>query len=279
VSSAYLYQCEVRHLRLTPVRYGFRHRTYLWLVDVDDLPALPRWLRPLAGFRAADHFGPGGGSLRAGVEQHLAAHGIDLRGGRIRMLTLARVLGHVFNPLSLYWCDHPDGTPAAVVAEVRNTHGGRHRYLLHPDDRGRVEVAKCFPVSPFFPVDGSYLLRVPPPGDRLAIGVTLRRDGEIAFVAGLTGRRRPGTAATLARLALRHPLATVAVSAGIRFHGIRLLLSGLPTHPHPATAPSAATSPSTATTPSAATSPSTATTPSAATTPHAAIAPSAQEEQ
>ncbi|MEH1058699.1 DUF1365 domain-containing protein [Micromonospora sp. CPCC 206171] len=237
MNGAYLYQCELRHLRLTPSRYGFRHRTYLWLVDLDDLPALPWWLRRLAGFRAEDHLGPAGATLRGGVEEYLAAHGIDLRGGRIRMLSHARVFGHVFNPLTLYWCGYPDGAPACVIAEVHNTYGGRHRYLLRPDGRGRAEVTKRFPVSPFFPVDGAYRIRVPPPGERLAVGVTLRRNGTTAFVAGLTGRRRPGTPGGLLRLAARHPLATLAVSAGIRFHGIRLYLRGLPIHPHAAIAP------------------------------------------
>ncbi|WP_116510101.1 DUF1365 domain-containing protein [Micromonospora sp. B006] len=236
MSAACLYECVVRHRRLTPVRYGFRHRTYLWLVDLDDLPVLPWWLRPIAGFRADDHLGPAGGPLRTGVDENLAAHGIDLRGGRIHMLTQARVAGHVFNPLTLYWCWYADGTPAAVIAEVRNTYGGWHRYVLYPDARWRAEVAKSFPVSPFFPVDGSYLIRVPPPGERLAVGVTLRRDGAAAFVADITGRRHPGTTGSLLRLAARHPLATVAVSAGIRFHGIRLFLLGLPTHPHATTA-------------------------------------------
>ncbi|GGM89546.1 DUF1365 domain-containing protein [Dactylosporangium sucinum] len=230
VSGAALYQCEVRHQRRVPVRYGLRHRTYLWLVDLDELPALPWWLRRLAGFRAEDHLGPPGATLRAGVEEYLAAHGIDLRGGRIRMLAHARVLGHVFNPLTLYWCGYPGGAPACVVAEVHNTYGGRHRYLLHPDAHGRAEVTKTFPVSPFFPVDGSYRIRVPPPGERLAVGVTLRRNGTTEFVAGLTGRRRPGTAGALLRLAARYPLSTLAVSAGIRFHGVRLYLRGLPVH-------------------------------------------------
>ncbi|MFF5225122.1 DUF1365 domain-containing protein [Dactylosporangium sp. NPDC000521] len=231
MTGADLYLCQVRHQRLAPVRYGFRHRTYLWLVDLDDLPALPWWLRRLAEFRTEDHAGTGG-TIRAGVEEYLASHGIELRGGRIRMLAHARVFGHVFNPLTLYWCDHADGTPAGVVAEVHNTYGGRHRYLLRPDGRPRAKVDKDFPVSPFFPVDGSYRIRVPAPGERLAVGVTLHREGGTVFVASLTGRRRQATTGALLRLAARHPLVTLAVSAGIRFHGVRLYLRGLPVHPH-----------------------------------------------
>ena len=237
MSGARLYECEVRHLRLTPVWYEFRHRTYMWFVDLDDVPTQPWWLRWLAGFHGEDHLGPAGATLRAGVDEYLAEQGVDLRGGPIRMLAHARVLGHVFNPLTLYWCSYPEGGPVRVVAEVHNTYGGRHRYLLRPDRHGRAEVTKHFPVSPFFPVDGSYRIRVPPPGERLAVGVTLRRGGATAFVAGLTGRRRPATTGALLRLAARHPLATLTVSAGIRLHGIRLYLRGLPVHRHAATAP------------------------------------------
>lgn len=232
MTGAYLYQCELRHQRLTPFRYSFRHRTYLWLVDLDEPPVLPWWLRWLAGLRAEDHVGPAGGTLRAGVEQYLTTQGVDLRGGRIRMLAHARVLGHVFNPLTLYWCGYPDGSPACVVAEVHNTYGGRHRYLLRPDGRGHARVVKHFPVSPFFPVDGCYLIRVSPPGDRLAVSITLRREDTTVFIARLTGRRRPATTGALLCLAARYPLATLAVSAGIRFHGIWLYLRGLPVHPH-----------------------------------------------
>jgi len=237
VSRAALYLCAVRHQRLAPVKYGFRHGTYMWLVDLDDVPVLPWWVRWLAGFRQVDHIGGAGTTIRAGVDRYLASHGIDLRGGRVRMLAHARVLGHVFNPLTLFWCRYPDGSPACVLAEVHNTYGGRHRYLLRPDARWRAEVGKSFPVSPFFPVDGHYRIRVPEPDERLAVGVTLRRDGGTAFVASLTGRRRPATVGSLLRLAARHPGVTLAVSAGIRFHGFRLFLRGLPVHPQTAVSP------------------------------------------
>ncbi|MZG18546.1 DUF1365 family protein, partial [Streptomyces sp. SID5914] len=149
-----LYPCEIGHIRLDPVRYTLRHRTYMWLVDLDHLPRLPHPLRPLAGFRARDHFTGDAPSLREGLERFLATRGVDLEGGRVLMLTHARVLGHVFNPLTLYWCHGPDGTPRCVVAEVHNTYGERHAYLLDPDEAGVAHVDKEFYVSPFHPVDG-----------------------------------------------------------------------------------------------------------------------------
>ncbi|WP_432020302.1 DUF1365 domain-containing protein [Streptomyces sp. 1222.5] len=228
-----LYPCTITHVRRAPRRYALRHRTYLWLVDLDHLPVLPRPLRPLARFRARDHFTGRAPSIRAVLDGFLAEHGVDLRGGRVLMLAHARILGHVFNPLTLYWCYGLDGALRCVVAEVHNTYGERHAYLLHTDATGTATVAKDFYVSPFHPVDGHYEMRLPPPGERLRLSVRLQRPGSPPFTASVHGRRREATAPALLRLALRRPWSTLTVSAAIRFHGIRLFLRGLPVHPRP----------------------------------------------
>ncbi|WP_371661038.1 DUF1365 domain-containing protein [Streptomyces sp. NBC_00280] len=228
-----LYACEISHIRTTPRRYALRHRTYMWLVDPDHPPRLPLPLRPLARFDQRDHFTGDLPSVRAGLDDFLAGHGVHLDGGRVVMLTHARVLGYVFNPLTLYWCHGPDGEPRCVVAEVHNTYGGRHCYLLLPDESATARAEKKFYVSPFFPVDGGYRMRVPPPGQRLDLTVHLDREGGRAFTATVRGTRRPVSTASLLRLALRHPWSTLAVSAAIRFHGIRLYLRGLPVQPRP----------------------------------------------
>lgn len=228
-----LYDCAIAHVRNSPLRHAFRFRTYLWLVDADRLPRLPLALRPLAGFRARDHFGGAAPTIRAGLDRFLAEQGAAPAEGRLLMLTHARVLGHVFNPLTLYWCHDRDGAPSHVVAEVHNTYGERHCYLLDPDDQGRATTAKELYVSPFFPVAGAYRMRVPEPGKRLSVTVHLELDGTRPFTATVRGRRRPATAAELLRAAVRHPWSTLAVSAGIRFHGVLLYLRGLPVRPRP----------------------------------------------
>ncbi|MFD9367905.1 DUF1365 domain-containing protein [Streptomyces sp. NPDC060020] len=230
-----LYAVEVRHTRSTPVRYGLGHRTYLWLVDVDDLPDLPRILRPLARFDARDHFSGDAPSLRAGLDAYLASQGVHSADGRVLVLTHARVLGHVFNPLTLYWCHDRSGSLVSVVAEVHNTYGERHCYLLRPDSRGRAEVAKDFYVSPFFGVEGSYRMRLPLPGDRLDLTVQLcHADGSRPLTATVRGTHRPAGTRTLLAALLRNPWPTAGVSLGIRRHGIRLYLKGLPIQPRPA---------------------------------------------
>ncbi len=228
-----LYDCLVRHARVAPMTYAFSHRTYLWLVDVDRPPRLPAPLRPLARFDARDHFGGTAPTIRAGLERFLAARGIDLAGGRVLMLAHARVLGYVFNPITLYWCHDPRGAPVCVVAEVHNTYGERHCYLMRADEEGRADVAKEFYVSPFFPVDGDYRMRLPEPGERLDLTVQLRREGATPFTATVRGTRRPAGPAALLTEAVRHPWSTAAVSLAIRRHGVRLFLRRLPVRPRP----------------------------------------------
>lgn len=228
-----LYPCTITHVRNRPATYAFRHRTYLWLIDPDRPPLLPRALRPLARFDARDHFGGTAPTIRAGLERFLWARGVELGDGTVTMLTQARVFGYVFNPITVYWCHRADGSPLCVVAEVHNTYGGRHGYLLRPDGDHRALTGKEFYVSPFFPVDGGYRMRLPEPGPRLDLSICLEREGARPFTATVRGRRRPATPRELVRLALRHPLSTVLVSAAIRLHGIRLYLRGLPVQPRP----------------------------------------------
>ena len=125
----------VAHRRRGPIGHEFRHRVYQWLVDLDHLPRPPWYLRPVAGFDARDHLGGTGpdasGDIKRNVERFLAQRGVDLgAGGRIVMLANARVFGHVFDPLTVFWCFGTDRDLRCVVAEVHNTYGERHAYLL-----------------------------------------------------------------------------------------------------------------------------------------------------
>ncbi|MER7758156.1 DUF1365 domain-containing protein [Streptomyces sp. NPDC097619] len=237
-SAPALYACEVAHTRTGPVRYRLGMRTYLWFVDLDALPRLPRVLRPLARFDPRDHFGGGAPTLRAGLDAFLAAHGVTGADGRVLMLGHARVLGYVFNPITLYWCHDREGRPVCVVAEVHNTYGDRHCYLLRPGPDGTADTPKELYVSPYFGTDGAYRMRLPLPGERLDLTVQLRHgDGTRPLTATVRGVRRPAGPRALLAAALRHPWSTLAVSAAIRWHGVRLRLKGLPVRPRPTARP------------------------------------------
>jgi hypothetical protein len=232
-----LYEARIRHVRRAPLANDFTYRTYLWLVDLDALPRLARPLRALASFRPADHLGDPRQPLRANVDAFLAARGVDLRGGRVLMLAHAAVLGHVFNPLTLYWCHDAGGTLACVIAEVHNTYGQRHAYLIRTGAGGRATVPKEFYVSPFYPVDGAYRMSLPVPGERLAVSVILDRPDGSHFAAAVRGTAVPATARSLLRAAARHPWSTALVSARIRVQGVGLYLRGLRPFPRPAHVP------------------------------------------
>jgi uncharacterized protein len=234
-----LYEGRVVHDRRTPVRNRFRYGVYMWLVDLAELDALDRRLwafgsnrRAMTTIRSRDHLGDPRRSIRENLDAYLALHGIDLEGGAVQLLTNARVMGYVFNPLSVFYCHGPDGELRCVVAEVHNTHGERHCYLLHPGERGKAETEKQFYVSPFLTVDGRYRMSFAPPGDRLAIQMGLEQDGERIFAASLTGTRLPLTNRTLGRMLVRYPLMTAKVTALIHLQGLRLHRRGLAHVPH-----------------------------------------------
>ncbi len=237
---------SVSHTRRAPLVHRFRYRVYQWLVDLDDLPHLSRWLRPFSRFHAADHIGDPRRSIRENVEAFCRAQGLEVAGRRIVMLANARTFGHVFDPLSVFWVlDGP--RVEAIVAEVHNTYGERHAYLLRPDDEGRTSTAKAFYVSPFFTVAGRYDLQFRLQPDAVATTILLRQspgegspatqEDEVVFSATFHGEPRPATAARLARLLVTRPFITHRTSLLIRLHGVRLWLRRLPVVPRPAHRP------------------------------------------
>ena len=242
-----LYHTEIGHTRRRPWHHGFRYQHPMWLVDLATMPRgalLGRLLR----FEARDHLGDPSHPIRDNVIEWVSRQGIDVSGDRIVMLANPRMLGYVFNPITVYWClrSEPalagfDGAVRCVVAEVHNTYGGRHCYLLTPDATGRASVDKALYVSPFNPVDGSYDMRFTLPADLVHVGIVLRREGQVAFNATLNGYRSPVTTSTTLRTVLHYPLGALRVTALIRYQGIRLFLRGLPVAARP-TAPDRTTS-------------------------------------
>jgi uncharacterized protein len=226
----------VSHTRRRPLHHTFTHRQFQWLVDVDELPAL-RWpTRWLARFEASDHLDGArrDGGLRADLESFLARHGVWLdRGDRVLMLAHARVLGHVFDPLTVFWCLSPDDELRAVVFEVHNTYGERHAYLLDVDAAGRAHTDKTFYVSPFNDVAGTYDVRLLLTPKRVTVTVGLDRDGDRVLTATSTGTPVRATYRSLVLTTAQHLLMTQRVSLLIRWHGLRLWLRRLPVLPRP----------------------------------------------
>lgn len=232
-----LVEGTVAHTRRTPLRHRFTHRVYQWLVDVDDLPRM-RWpWRAFSTFRAADHIGDPDATIHHNIERFCAAQGVDIGDHRLLMLANARVLGHTFDPLSVFWAIAPDGSLTCIVAEVHNTYGERHAYLLRPDDAGRAGVDKDFYVSPFFTVEGRYDLQFVLTPDKVSSSIILRQGGEAVFSATFRGVPRPATRRRLGKVLVKMPLMTHRTSLLIRIHGAWLWIRRLPVVPRPTHAP------------------------------------------
>jgi uncharacterized protein len=246
-----LYVGDVRHRRRRPTAHAFRYRTYHVLLDLDELPELDRQVRgfgygrrALTTFRDTDHFGTQDVPVRAKLERWLESQGVELPAGPVRVLTNLRVLGHVFNPVSWWYCYRPDGELALVVAEVNNTFGESHGYVLddlRPGAGGTLtaEAAKVFHVSPFLPIAGlQYRFTVVPPAQRVLAHIDVDDADGAMFDATQTGRRVSLTSGSLAKVLLTHPLVTLHTVLRIHLQALRLWRRRVPFHRKPTPPPS-----------------------------------------
>ena len=238
-----LYVGSVMHRRLSPRRHRLRYRAFWMLIDLDETGALDRRLSlfsrnhfNLFSFHDADHGDGKAEPLRGYVERTLASHGIDIAGGRIALLCMPRILGYVFNPLSIYFCYRADGSLAALLYEVRNTFGQMHSYLLPvTGDAATVHqhCAKEFYVSPFLDMDMTYDFRVVPPADRISVVVAADDKRGAVLVASLAGERRAMTDRALASIFFRLPLMTMKVVVAIYWEALKIWWKGMRLYPRP----------------------------------------------
>jgi DUF1365 family protein len=240
-----LYTGTLVHSRRTPAENVFRYGVCFYLLDLDELPKLDSALRlfsyngrNLATLRDRDHLGDPKRGVKENVTEWLGEHGVDLRGGRIELLTNLRVLGYVFNPVSFYYCHGPDGELECIVAEVSNTFGESLPYLLSEENRvggSRLEyrTPKRLHVSPFFAMDQEYRFFFAEPGATVHARVDVWQDGVRQLGSVLAGTRHPLTNATLARALVRYPLMPQRVIALIHWQALKLWRKGVPFHHKP----------------------------------------------
>lgn len=233
-----LYRGHVLHRRLRPRVHTLRYRVLHVLVDIDRLDQLAGSVRLFAhnrfslfAFHDRDYGARDSTPLRAHVESLLEGAGIVPDGGTIHLLTMPRLLGYAFNPLSTWFCHSRDGALRAIIYEVSNTFGERHSYVMAvgPDAQEVRHISrKRFHVSPFLPMDMDYAFRVVPPGKRLAIGIMVS-DGDGPVLSAIhTARHEELTDATLLRAAIEFPLVTLKVTAGIHWEALKLWVKRVP---------------------------------------------------
>ena len=230
----------VAHARHRPRLPRLRYRMFQLLLDLDEIGDMDANLGlfsvnrfNLISFHATDHLDPCGPPLRAQVETLLDAAGIAAKGGSIRLLAMPRVLGNVFNPLSLFLCRNPDGDLAAILYEVRNTFGEHHVYVLPVEPRSlqtepvRQYCAKQFFVSPFMPMALRYAFEVLDLPEQLDVTIQVSDDDGEIMRASFRGRPANVSDLALLRAWAGAPLLSLKVLGAIHWEALLLWCKGV----------------------------------------------------
>jgi DUF1365 family protein len=244
MTASTIYEGWVMHRRVRPKHHRFKYRVFAMLLELNELPALDKKLRlfkhnrwGLFSFHDSDH-GPmdsnGPRDLNIWLDSLLAQARITADGAR-RVLCYPRILGFVFNPLTVWFCDDKHGLLKAIIYEVHNTYEERHTYVLPVGEDQKLirhGCPKAFYVSPFLSRDCRYNFRIRPPGENVAVAIHEEEAGAAILNASFAGERRTLGDGMLARMLLRYPLMTLKVVAAIHFEAVRLMLKGVRRHPH-----------------------------------------------
>lgn len=234
-----LYRCEAVHERIHPKRHGFRYRILFFDFDLDETPDLHRRLRwfslerfNLFSLCRRDHLDYGEASIRGNIEAYLRREGISLpEGARIRLITLPRILGYVFNPVSFFFVVDPDGRPLHAIAEVGNTFLEQKPFLLASPDAGgvfRLRAPKHFYVSPFTSLTAEFDFRIRIPDERIEIHIDDVENGRTTLVSWIRGRRSPLNDRSLLWHTFRYPLLTLQVILKIHWQAFLLWRKKIP---------------------------------------------------
>jgi DUF1365 family protein len=233
--AATLYAGRVAHIRHMPFRHRFDYRIWMLCADLDRLDEIAAGSRIFAhnqagliSIRDRDHGFRDGRTLRGYVEAALTRENLQEFGVKIQFVTMPRLLGYAFNPISFYFCHDGAGRLGAVLHQVKNTFGDQIGYLMpvHGGGMIRQTAPKRMHVSPFFDMQGGYRFALTAPGEKLTVSIQYGTAGQKRMTATMSLHARPFTDASVLRLLAQMPFVPMKVMGAIHWQALKLFLRG-----------------------------------------------------
>ena len=217
-----LYEGEITHARTKPVKHNFSFPIYTFVLDLDELELLDKKIRFFGYNRGSvftlydsDYLGSGQGSIKEKLNNWLTKFGYEEKYTTVKMITTLRVFKHTFNPVIFYYCLDSENNIVYHVAEVHNTFGEGHLYILKNGKRSKIGteylVPKEFHVSPFNKVEGDYNFHFSQLKEKLDVRINVSKNNKNFFYARISGNAQKITRYKLVKLIMKYPLRTLLV--------------------------------------------------------------------
>ena len=232
-----IYNGTVIHKRFKPKEHSFRYSVFSFLIDLSELNHLNKKIKffsynkfNLLSFYEKDHGNRDGSSLITWVKKNLDDNNINSVDVKIKLLCYPRILGYVFNPLSVFYIYDICGKLICILYEVKNTFGEQHTYIFKTNfETTKIEndCKKKFYVSPFMDLESKYQFRITNPGENLSVLIDQSDEGGKLLFASQDGKRSALNTKNLILSYIKHPLMTFKVISAIHFEALRLWFKGI----------------------------------------------------
>ena len=231
-----IYNGTVIHKRFKPKMHFFKYKVFSLLIDLSELDILDKRINffsynkfNLISFFDKDHGERDGSSLIKWVKKNLTDNQIDTEHIRIKLLCYPRILGYVFNPLSIFYVYNNDEKLISILYEVKNTFGEQHTYIFKVENDNLLQhnCVKKFHVSPFIEMDCNYFFRILKPAEKISVIIDQYQSNEKILYASQDGKRSEFTSSELIKSYLKHPLMTFKIISAIHFEAFKLWTKGI----------------------------------------------------
>ena len=237
MTNSCIYNGKVIHKRFKPKEHYFKYSVFSLLIDFSELKTIDKEISffsfnkfNLISFYEKDHGERDGSSLVDWVKKNLSSKKINTDNIKIKLLCYPRILGYVFNPLSVFFIYDKSKNLISILYEVKNTFGEQHTYVFKVDGQNKLIQNNCskkFHVSPFIEMDCNYFFRILNPEQKLSVVIDqYDQEGKILF-ASQDGERSDLTSKNLMNSYLKHPLMTFKIISAIHFEAFKLWIKGI----------------------------------------------------